>query len=297
MRKPHRIALLFSDLHLSLQKPHCRAEDDWLAVQESYLNQLKDIAKDLPIIFAGDLFDRWNSQPELINFALKHLPDGMVCIPGQHDLPNHQLDQVHRSGYGVLVEAGKIRDISGGATGNMGGFIAFGFGWGQKIEPPEETGSLIRLAVIHRYCGAKGKTYPGAPKDCYFSEYANQLKGYDAAVFGDNHMGFQGKAGGCSLINTGTFIRRKSDEKEYQPRVGVLYSDGSIKTKYLETNDKFWTEDDEREELPIDMQDFIQGLEELGEHGLNFREAVETHLKTEEIDERTKQIILESLDA
>ena len=119
MKKPHRIAILCSDLHLSLQRPACRADDDWMGVQAGYLNQLKQLAVDsnysfgtLPIAFAGDLFDKWNVQPELINFALEHLPDGMICVPGQHDLPNHRLDQVHRSGYGVLVAAGKIVDAS-----------------------------------------------------------------------------------------------------------------------------------------------------------------------------------------
>lgn len=273
-----------------------------MEVQAKYLAQLKDIAGELPIVFAGDLFDRWNAPPELINFALKHLPDGMICIPGQHDLPNHQLDQMHRSGYGVLVEAGKIVDISISIEGEGiagDGFMIYGFGWGQKIQKPDSNTDGINLAVIHRYCHAPGKSYPGAPAESHFSAFKNDLEGYQAAVFGDNHIGFQARTGECNIINTGAFIRRKSDEKDYQPRIGILYSDGTIKTKFLNTSDEFWTEEKEREELPIDMQAFIKGLEELGEHGLNFKEAVDNYLKEnhQDVAEETTKIILQALEA
>jgi hypothetical protein len=121
--KAEPIAVLCSDIHLSLKQPPCRA-DDWLSVQKGYLVQLKSLAcaakelwlgnrnttgRPIPILCAGDIFDKWNSPPELIRFALEHLPDGMICVPGQHDLPNHSFEEIHRSAYGVLREAGKIR--------------------------------------------------------------------------------------------------------------------------------------------------------------------------------------------
>ena len=273
-----------------------------MAVQAHYLKQLKDFAKPegLPIIFAGDLFDRWNVQPELINFALEHLPDDMISIPGQHDLPNHRLDQMHRSGYGVLAECGKIKDISGGSDPAGvhcpgGGFLAYGFAWGEEIRPPMSP--LVGLAVIHRYCWAPGKSYPGAPKESAYSAFKKKLKGYHAAVFGDNHIGFQAVSGKCNIINTGTFIRRKSDERGYRPRFGVLYSDGSIKSKFLDTSiDRFFEKDDEREEVPVNIVDFVKGLQALGEEGLNFKETVRRHIDKEDLDERTEEIILKSLE-
>ena len=298
MRKPYQIAVLCSDLHLSLNQPVCRVDDDWLEVQASYLGQLKDIAKGLPVICAGDIFDRWNVQPELIHFALRYLPDGMICVPGQHDLPDHRLDQVHRSGYGVLMEAKKIHDISGSYAESIE-FVADGFAWGQEIKPPKlfRLPNRIQLAVIHQYCWTQGKSYPGAPSDNHCSAFKKQLKEYDAAVFGDNHMGFLTQIGDCNVINTGGFIRRKSDEIDCRPQVGILMSDGVIKPHLLDTHiDHFHEKVTEREELPINMKEFIDGLENLGEHGLNFKEAVENHLRTADLDERTKQIILGSLD-
>lgn len=99
------------------------------------------------------------------------------------------------------------------------------------------------------------------------------------------------------IINTGTFIRRKSDEIDYQPCIGVLLSDGSIKRKKLDTSgDRFHTDAKKRDEMPFNMRDFVDQLEGLGEHGLDFREAVLKHLKDSELPKKTKEIMLKALE-
>lgn len=297
MRDPHPVAIAFSDLHLSLLQPVCRADKDWMAVQAHYLKQVRDIADGLPILCSGDLFDRWNAPPELINFALRNLPDKMLCIPGQHDLPLHRIDQMERSGYGVLKEVGKIIDISGRAVSPAEGFYVHGFGWDQPILPHEGKGPWKHLALCHQYIWTAGKSYPGAPEEMNISALKKQLKGYDAAIFGDNHQDFLSKAGDCVVCNCGGFIRRKSDEMEREPMVAIIYSDGSIKRKRLDTSiDVFHEAKEEGEEVPLNVKQFIAELEALGEHGLNFREAVENHLRSEEIDEDVKEIILRALE-
>src|SRR5688500_1062308 len=97
--KAEPIAILCADLHLTMKQPACRDDDDWMKTQAGYLSQLKMLQKSetmgpvLPILCAGDIFDKWNAPPELIHFALEHLPDGMICVPGQHDLPNHRMEE------------------------------------------------------------------------------------------------------------------------------------------------------------------------------------------------------------
>src|SRR5580765_2947060 len=191
------IALVISDLHLSLLQPACRADKDWMEVQKKYLAQVRMIADHssisgpLPVLCAGDIFDRWNPPPELINFALRELPDGMICVPGQHDLPNHRMDQIHRSGYGVLVQAKKIKDIAGQIL-KAAKIHIYGFGWNQDITLPKYIpgNGLLNIALIHHYCWAIGHQYPGAPEDSHLNAFMKQLKGYDVAVFGDNHKSF-----------------------------------------------------------------------------------------------------------
>ena len=293
------IAVAIADLHLSLLQPACRADDDWMAVQAHYLAEVKEIANGLPILCAGDIFDRWNAPPELINFALEYLPNGMLCVPGQHDLPNHQTDQMHRCGYGVLKKVGKIRDISGQTTGNMGGWIVYGFAWGQEIQRPATHMSNLKcIALIHRYCWTINYSYPGAPEDSHLNTYAKPLRGYDVAVFGDNHKGFtaQLKFAGTNVLNCGGLIRRKSDEIGYNPSIGIIYSDGTVKRRWLDTSmDNFHDVPEDKKEIPLNMREFIEGLEGLGEHGLNFREAVENFIRDEEMEPEVKEIIVKAL--
>ena len=313
MPKANVIAVLISDLHLSLRQPSCRADKDWMAVQANYLEQVREEAGPydrIPVLCAGDIFDRWNPPPELINFALKHLPPKMLCVPGQHDLPNHNISDMHRSGYGVLKRAGKITDLSQCTSGGNhqcyvhkdGDFVARGFGWDQDIESPVyeslKMPQTLHIALIHKYCWMEGKSYPDAPADANVNAFRKQLKGYDVAVFGDNHKRFMTEVGKCTVVNCGGFIRRKSDEIGRKPSMGLLHSDGTVTWKRLDTSqDLFHEGEDKRDEVAVDMKDFIDELFKLGEQGLDFVEAVKNHLRDDDIKPEVKQIILKSLEA
>lgn len=302
--KPNPIAILCSDLHLSIKPPACRADTNWLDLQGYYLEQLKKLAGHHTIICAGDIFDKWNSNAELIHFALDNLPNDMICIPGQHDLPNHAISEMHRSGYGVLTRAKKIIDLSEEATHEEPGLVIYGAGWGQKIPVCKTTHlkDTINLLVMHDFIWINDATkYPGAGEDSDIKAHKDKFKQFDAVAIGDNHRGWLRPAGGflpkTDVINCGTFLRRKSDELAYCPGVGVLYADGTIERRFLDTSiDKFHANAKQREEVAVDLEEFIEQLEGLGEHGLNFREAVELHLRTEKIDKRTKEIVLGALD-
>jgi len=187
---PNPIAIMFGDLHLTLQRPACRADKDWMKTQANYLNQIKQFADRLPILCTGDIFDRWNAPPELINFALQHLPDDMLCVPGQHDLPNHRLDLMHRSGYGVLKEVGKIVDISGGEPFKTDNFVAIGFGWDEEITPlRKRLNDSPHIAVIHKYVFLdKSSAFKGASEELSYSKLERILRTYDSACIGDNHI-------------------------------------------------------------------------------------------------------------
>src|SRR5574340_1610341 len=75
------VAILCSDIHLSHRPPLARAcEDDWYGVQAGYLQQVFTLAGDVgkprgmrgvPIVIAGDIFDKPQPPVELVNFALR----------------------------------------------------------------------------------------------------------------------------------------------------------------------------------------------------------------------------------
>src|SRR5690348_10413769 len=100
------VAVACSDIHLSVERPVFRSlEEDWLAVQQKAVQQVFSSARlprpafteslavrsQVPILIAGDLFNRATPTPEVINFALKLFSSTnttVVAIPGNHDLPN-----------------------------------------------------------------------------------------------------------------------------------------------------------------------------------------------------------------
>lgn len=292
------IAVLCSDIHLSEKPPTARsAEPDWFAAQLRALDELRSVAEeyDVPVVCAGDVFDAWKSNPSVINFALDNLPTMYAC-PGQHDLPNHSMEEIERSAYWTLVIAGVIKDID--VPSEMKGFVLLhGFPWGKKIEPVERSAGWINLAVIHRYVYTRGRlAYPGAPKEQRLAVMAEQLAGYDAAVFGDNHSGFVAKAGDCNVINTGCLIRRKQDERDYRPQVGLLNDDGTITQYFLDTSQDKWADP---VDVPVgagmDASEFLDDLKSLGADSLDFRAVVKQRLDANDADPAVRRLVQNAL--
>ena len=81
-------------------------------------------------------------------------------------------------------------------------------------------------------------------------------------------------------------MRTNSDQIDYKPRVGLLYSDKTIKPHFLDTSeDKFL--DISKQALgedSLDMRALIKELEKLDSTDLDFTEVIEQYLKKNKID-------------
>lgn len=313
------IAIFLADIHLSLTPPVWRsAEDDWLEAQSRPLGEVKELQRKYkcPVICAGDIFDRnkkisdgWNAPPELINYAIQYLPDDMYAIPGQHDLPNHQYIDVHRSAYWTLVEAGKIINIPPSDTNGIvvNDCVLFGFppGHGVKsILKIEEERSKIIIAVVHDYVWITGHSYPTAPeekklgKDSCISN--REWLGYNVVVYGDNHKGFSHRIGSTDIFNCGTLMRRKSDEIDYKPQVGLLLESGKVVPYRLDiSEDKCITKAEEQvksEIATLNMEEFFDDLEKLGKTSLDFTDAMKEFLHSHKVSNEAKQILFDAME-
>jgi len=292
-------AILVADVHLQAKPPVARsAEPDWFAAMARPLAELGGLAEkhSCPIFYAGDIFDRWDARPEIVNFALKYLPDG-YAIPGQHDLPYHDYQEIKRSAYWTLVKAKKLINIPPVATcQDWPDLIIYGFPWGSQPRPAKPIKGILQLAIVHGFIWQQGTGYPGASVEAKVGAYRERLQGYDAAAFGDNHKGFLANVGGVAVFNCGGLMRRHTDERDYQPGVGLLHADGSITRHYLDiTEDRFIeaTEAEEVVEQVLDMSAFVTGLRELGaDDALDFLLAVERFLEGNEVSDRAQEIIL-----
>lgn len=307
---PHVLAILVSDLHLQARPPVARStEPDWFKAMARPLNEIANLAEEhgAVVLYAGDIFDRWNAPPEVINFALRWLPQGFA-IPGQHDLPNHSYEDIKKSAYWTLVAAGKLENIQPDRPvsfpdGFNRSLRVYGYPWGfdprptYKSEPDE-----IQVALVHKFIWTADTGYEGAPPSATVAAYRGTLTGYDAVAFGDNHKGFiTQRKGGPVICNCGGMMRRKTDERSYRPGCGLLMSDGSVQRHYFDTTqDSFieLTAAAETVDRLLDMSAFVEGLEALGANdALDFEASTKRFLEGNEIPERVREIILASLAA
>jgi DNA repair exonuclease SbcCD nuclease subunit len=298
------VALLCSDLHLSHTAPVARsAESDWYAAMARSLVELGDLQRkyDCPVLIAGDIFDRWNCPPSLINFALKYLPDNVYAIPGQHDLPLHRIEDLTASAYWTLVKAGKIENFD--YRTNVNGMDLHGFSWGQRstqVDVSSVNDARLQIAVVHAYVWIEDHRYPVADDVSHAGVYSDRLKGYDVALFGDNHKGFKTELkSGCTLFNAGTFMRRKADEVDYKPMVGLLKKDGVVLPYYLNTKED---EFDERhlsklaESVETDMSEFLEKLQMLSSKNIDFVEILSRFMDSDRVTEAVRSIIVRVLE-
>lgn len=305
------IAIFLADIHLSLTPPVWRsAEDDWLEAQSRPLGEVKELQRKYkcPVICAGDIFDRnkkisdgWNAPPELINYAIQYLPDDMYAIPGQHDLPNHQYSDIGRSAYWTLVEAGKITNIPPNVLFNIGNrFLVRGFPPGYEIEPCKENNWDFTIAVVHDYIWTKESCYPDAPKGKNLRVVFKKLEGFDIAVYGDNHKGFVNDVIEPKIFNCGTLMRRKSDEVDYKPQVGLLLESGKVVPYRLDiSEDKHITKAEEQvksEIATLNMEEFFDDLEKLGKTSLDFTDAAKEFLHSHKVSNEAKQILFDAME-
>jgi len=302
------VAIACSDLHLTWKPPVARSEEpDWLAAQARGLLEIGKLAEkhECPILCAGDVFDRWNAPVSLVNWALSNIPRGMdfVAIPGQHDLPNHRMEDIERSAYWTLAKTEHLIHL-GDVTWNSfttKDIYVQGFGWGQKLEPCTDTGTRLKIALVHEYIWIDTYTsYPGAPDenrlDC--SGGGKKYRGWDVVVYGDNHKGFLSERNCTKVLNCGTFMRRKTDEVNYKPCVGLIYNTGLVERHFLDCSQdvikRGAVEPDAGENL--ELKDFLESLTELGNSELDFHDTMKQALEGPDVSNRVKQLILEAME-
>jgi hypothetical protein len=297
------IAIQLSDIHISTCPPARANEPDWFAAMARPLDEVKRLvdAYNCPVLCAGDVFDKYSASPELINWAIDHLPK-VIAIPGQHDLPLHSLEDIGRSAFWTLVQANVITPIID-PSDNMvragENLVVHGFPYGVNVKPCEMDNDL-HVALIHSYVWNGKHHYPGAPKDQNILEWKDRLAGYDVAVFGDNHDYWNTPLGSTDVFNCGCLIPRKSDERKYKPSVGLLHDNGVVYRHFLDCSQDKWVDTPESEPIKIEggMEEFLDGLRELSADSLDFRQAVNRYMEENDkkIGAQIKAILTEAME-
>ena len=241
-------AIFCSDIHASSTPPVFRDnESDWFEAILRIFRQLKEIQKENgmpPIIIAGDIFDIPKTTPDIVNILLREMPDCVYAIPGQHDLPYHNFEDIQQSSFDTLVAAGRINLLDSNSPLKLDKFNIYGFPFGKPIEYNGVKSKKTKIAVIHSYIWIPNHNHVMAAEttNATSPQWKKILKGFDIAVFGDNHSGFTQRDDDLLIYNCGCFMRRKQDEIKYKPAIGLLTEDGYIERHFLDCSlDKYST--------------------------------------------------------
>ena len=295
-------AVLCADLHLSSTPPIWRSnEPDWWAAMARPLSQVKQLATyfNCPILCAGDIFDRWKASPEIINFAIRMLPThyySCYAIPGQHDLPEHSLKEIERSAFQTLLLLLKIRYKT--TFDFLSGWELNSFSYGEKIRG---TSHSRAICMAHQYQWIRGHSYITAHTDSLVNKRKLKELGYKVYIFGDNHCGFHIEFDGITVFNCGSLMRRRSDQKNYRPMVGLLTDKMKVIPYYLDTSqdihlshlDEVDAEIEKREEIDMDL--VIAHLLELGTCSVDFYKSVEQITQSENINADVLSILRKAM--
>ena len=265
------IAILTSDWHLRPTVPRARSvEKDWYGVMERMLDQVigLQVSNSCPILFSGDLFHQWHYRPEIVNWAINKLRGVEIyAIPGQHDLPYHSCENIHKSAYYTLHSAGVIDGEQNDLFFDK--MVVHRRPWGEDLFTDRIVKNKVNVLLAHKYVWLEGEGYPGAEENYTDLE---EIKVYNVVVFGDNHKGFDATYGNVTVFNCGCLIPSRLDEREYRPSVGLLKDDGTVLRHYLNIDDDVWVESEDFVEDR--SEDIIRILETIESEGIDFEEVL-----------------------
>jgi hypothetical protein len=270
---------------------------------ERIVNQLRDLAEqhNVPVFCAGDIFNSYAAIPELINWAVDNLPH-MYAIPGQHDMPQHAMSEMHRSAFATLCRAKTITQLSPTKPLHLKNFMFTGHAYGTPVAraykaPPGAKGAY-RVAIAHEYNWIAGCGHGGATPAAKITKRRKALTAFHIVAFGDNHHGFEYQLGNTTIWNCGTLMRRLAVEADYKPRLGLLLSDGSIAPHYLDTSkdrfDKLAAPDSL--DTSVDVGEFLSTLGNLTHNPLDYCGAIRRYLDTTDVHDGVRRVLLEAIE-
>ena len=298
-------AIICSDLHLTEQTPVCRT-DDYIEAQKTKYIFISDLQQkyQCPVLCAGDIFDHWKPSPWLISFALKYLPDNLIAIPGQHDLPQHNLDLIEKSGFNALREAGKINEVIMNLVNYppLKTFFLQQVPFGENIYTDEIAKCTYpyekAVLMLHQLTWQK-EPWPGAPPEGNARKLLKENPDFDLIITGDNHQAFTEEYKGRLLVNPGSIMRSTAKQIDFQPRVYLWNAESNtIQIEYLPIEKSVVSREhlEMQEERTNRLDSFIEVLQsEEFEIGVSFEENIKHVLKSTKISKSVKDKVLEAV--
>ncbi len=279
-------AIFTADWHLREDTPICRIDDFWQTQWKKvmFISNLQ-VKYGCSVFHAGDLFNHWKPSPYLLSKTMQYLPKRFFTIYGQHDLPQHSLDLLHKSGIFTLFNARALNVFGGTHFGQT------------PTESSIEIG-IKKVLIWHRLVWHGRKPWPRCT-DPSADDILNRYLPYDVILTGDNHKPFVVRRDKRLLVNPGSLTRQKSDQMNHRPRVYLWYADiNDVETVYIpiETNVVNREHVQEKEERDARIDAFISRLNEDWETDIDFVENLNRFERKNQIRRSVMRIIRKAME-
>lgn len=281
------------DLHLRGTVPENRI-DDYLSEQKrKLLYSFNIIPRESVVAFPGDVFNS-DEEPywviEQFTNILNSRPDLFyLFVAGQHDMHYHSTN-LRNTPLKLLVSGVKNSLILNKEPFSIKGSIFYGKSWGGVI-PKGILGSIL---IMHKTI-IKNNDIPGL--DAIRAKIFLQQHPFSIVISGDNHEMFVEKIGKKRLVNMGSFMRIRKDQKDHAPAIYIFHNglsyyesipikenvfDNEVKSKKVDT--KF---------IQTVKEDFVKSLKEENKE-LEFVKRLRKNMKEEK--EEVKDVIKTHLE-
>lgn len=272
-----------ADLHLRGDRPLCRTDEDWMETQRQDLRKMFSAFDGCDEVWvAGDVFHTPRVSTECVNMALREFIDARIyydytirILAGNHDLPEHNYDNMERCSLGVLLKMfpelnSDVYDLD--YSDERVPFVsAHPFGHDDLEEADK-----CSIWVTHQLTFPDDSARPFPDLGRTARELLDSVPHCRCIVTGDYHHGYLFEdVEGRKVITPGCLNVQVADMEDYDPRVYVLdTATGAVEERMLHTNRKgtvcteYLVEERERDSR---IERAMQAADGIAAVGLDFR--------------------------
>lgn len=276
-----------------------------------YLFELCDYSRGgIPLIIAGDIFDVPRPPIEIVNYAMhvfSQFGGKIFAIPGQHDLPSHDIDCMKSAAYGTLKFVPNFHNLGSGPF-YLNDFVhgkelrIYGAGWGLHLQDEiEQVAGVINIGACHRYLWKDDSTKHemAEDKDNVKKWADKKYARYDVVIIGDNHSQWEWRRNPTTFVNNGSIMIRSVIQVVggFTPKFTAIYEDGSAESIPFSSADPAWFRPVMEKGTPdvetttIDHVDFIEELQKVSGDTTDVMEAINLALQSSDITEQAIKLI------
>ena len=287
--------ILCSDMHLREDTPSCFIGD----FQKEQWDSLDFIRKlqqrwNIPVLCGGDLFHHWKTSPWLLTKVMKHLPAKFFSCMGQHDLPQHNLELVDKSGFGTLIEAGYIKTENDwdDMLSSLNLQICH---WEQE---PVKMNKGIKNILLWHHTTYLQKPFPGASGGMAVG-ILRKYPQFDLIVTGDIHQSFTTTYEGRRLVNPGNLTRQSAQQIDFKPSVWLWYAeDNSVEQVFLPIQANAISREhiDIKEQRNERIDAFVEELQSDWESNMSFEDNLKRFQETNDIEPDVMYLIFNAIN-